>query len=480
MDTIREFILHSCKITYTKHDVEQACNLLPNISFDDLFPRLRKIKTIYVFYKFLQEMRKTAPAALHDKIDEFLNALDEKHRGEQAVLAKKQLMESSFREVVALATSLGVPVLAVKGCCMPFLLPDYRLREQNDIDIVVPDLPHMWKLAAGLSSLGHRVAEDESPWLQFFEHEGSTVIGAHLTLIREIDIDIHTHSMTFAQAEILQTPIWQRARLVELEDAGHFYLPTPEDTFLFALAHTYNHGYFTIKDLNDAYMLLSQYQNEFDWDYVLEQAQRNCLEKGLADLARYLSDYYQYQIGVALSTQPQGLQLIALDEVDDYFFYHHELDLAKQRNDLQRGLLMIAKRQEILNRMLVLADESKEAEHELLQEQLEGRHLCEGLQLGDPILFTEVGKFEGANESAPQPFPAYDWWKQFDQHILQIAEDTYVLPTQANGELLITPSGYYSTSKTMIFTEVQFEALEAKVLEIHAALLTHQSTGEDV
>lgn len=463
---IQRLLLAGTRVVASEQDCERALAWIPQVEFEELWEGIRRMKAIYIFYRFLERTRERADEATGAILEDWMERIAAKGRGHQGVREKKQRIESELKHLDLAAQQAGVPVLLVKGCSIPWLLTDYEVREQNDIDIAVPDLSAMWRLIDVLIKQGYEVASEENPWVQKFIWRGEPVYCGHITLMGpgQVYVDIHTHSMSFGQAEMLDIPLWEQCIKLEQTAGGELYVPRVEDAFLFLIAHSYNHGYFTMKDLNDVYLMFTQYEGRFDWSYVWEQAVNNSLQKGIVDALFLLQAHFGYDAQHLFAAQgwpldQQGFAIHGLEPIDDWIMYHHMLDIAQRKQDLEYGLEMLGKAYRWQQDVQILMDDEREAEHDQIWERLERAHLTVA-ELGDQVLLYPISLFTEPDERPFAVFPDADWWREQHPQAVLVAKETVLLPVGDQYELLVTPCGSWTTTKTMIFTEEQIERLE--------------------
>jgi len=234
---------------------------------------LQKVITpVYRNVSLISKQRQTRNA------DALLRALRDEY--EKRKTFATALVPLILNRLTAVLESAGIPFLFIKGSSLR-RYPHGYIRQMNDLDLMVGSLDDCMRTMQALIQDGynHR-APWESPWIQRVNVENSSqlhVVG-HFNLYRfenefPVVIDLHTAPFISGASGILESHMWERA---QANPAG-VHIPTPEDQLLILVAHAVNHGYFLVKDFNDIYAILSQYQERIDWDYFCHFCRQNTL-----------------------------------------------------------------------------------------------------------------------------------------------------------------------------------------------------------
>ncbi len=230
-----------------------------NLSF--LHKRIRQEKVVSMVYHNLAalQQRETIPL-LHD-LAEVLREGNEQH-GRFAT----QVMPEIRQEIIRILEERGLPFLFLKGSSLEAYSHGYT-RQLNDVDLFLQTWDDFFQAAQALQQKGYRLSDQfETPWISSIALDQAHHLICHFDLVRTQDeytvsLDLHTSPFLVGPTGMLHCKIWERSP----GQASH--LPTPEDQLLISIAHATNHGYFLMKDLNDAYAILQRHQETFDWDY---------------------------------------------------------------------------------------------------------------------------------------------------------------------------------------------------------------------
>jgi len=174
----------------------------------------------------------------------------------------------------ALLGEYGNRVMVIKGLGLAFLIPDYRLRSLNDLDLLFPDFGTLSLATRHLERNGFAILEGgEAPfvcWTTLGPAGPDTLIG-HFTLDGlDSQLDMHAVNLAVTGCSLPALDYWPRAWTVEVGGQG-LLVPAPEDALIMLLIHATDHGYLTLKDANDAYALLAEHGERFDWTYLVDR-----------------------------------------------------------------------------------------------------------------------------------------------------------------------------------------------------------------
>lgn len=196
---------------------------------------------------------------------------------------------------LALLGEVEERVMAIKGLSLLFLLPDYRLRGLGDLDLLFPDGRGLSRAARILQRNGFQLLEvGEAPlvYRAWVEGEGRDTIASHYSVFGPgCKFDMHSHELIAMGAALSGIDFWKRGRSVPLGQ-GRVWVPSPEDALLLLLLHAVDHGYLTLKDLNDAHALLSEFGLHLDWDYLAGQVTVCRLDRLFSFILDLLARHY--------------------------------------------------------------------------------------------------------------------------------------------------------------------------------------------
>ncbi len=227
-----------------------------------------------------------------------------------APVERRQAMLERFCELARLAREHGLRLMPIKGLSLMFLLPSYTLRSLNDLDYVLPDLPSLLTWIRILEDCGLGMPEGgEAPRLLYSTtaRDLAPALEAHFAVYGDVyKHDIHSRCLS-AAGPLVGVDLWSRSQRVEVGNAP-VWVPTPEDATLILLGHVVDHGYFTLKDFNDLYSILTGLGDSLDWDYLAAKLRENGLDLPFGYMVSFLTREYHLD-GRVLA---QGAKLPAL------------------------------------------------------------------------------------------------------------------------------------------------------------------------
>ncbi len=188
----------------------------------------------------------------------------------------KTLDEFRNRRIEALSAMLkglyknGMQALVFKGIAIEPLYPPTALRDLADVDILVPDFEGGWKVAQSLMGIGY-----EFKRLYLIRRKNPLVYEIHGANSHGVHIDLHFQIFRMQCISAIEAPFWERAVRTSLLSGILGMVPSREDSLLILLAHMCHHGYMLLRDINDAYILLTHDPKNIDWDYVTHTADQN-------------------------------------------------------------------------------------------------------------------------------------------------------------------------------------------------------------
>lgn len=175
----------------------------------------------------------------------------------------------------------------IKGVAWVDLYEKPYERYLGDVDVLLSDLKYMLKLVQEMA----------------YEYQGNrlktyTGINRKCTYSLDLeaidvwknpDIDIHISPYYIFGGNFLY-------KLTEKRVSYSFgvNVPSYEDMLIISLVHMINHWGFTIKDLNDIYLLISKCK--LNWKRVKEKVSKMNLEEELKVISTYLKKYYKIDI----------------------------------------------------------------------------------------------------------------------------------------------------------------------------------------
>lgn len=179
-------------------------------------------------------------------------------------------------------TALDTPYiqpLLVKGSAMSALYPPHT-RDLLDIDVLIPDQQRGWEaiqrlrergFAQGMFDLGRRSLETIGVKTNLDSPEG-------------MKLELHMDGFDILGMGYLEAPLWLRATRKPTLGCDSAPIPSLEDLLIVLTAHILRHTTVYLRDLNDAYTILTHDPQHLDWAYIWEIARRNELSEALQAL----------------------------------------------------------------------------------------------------------------------------------------------------------------------------------------------------
>lgn len=164
------------------------------------------------------------------------------------------LNDIACRSVYAMLSSRGIRYLPLKGIVLKSLYPAYGMREMSDVDVLC-GADRMSDVHEGMIELGFDCESYGSDYEDVY-HRDTVTFEMHSRLFYRKDVN----SFNDYYADI-----WDR--LVKDEGGSTGYRFTPEDMYIYQLAHEYKHyknGGTGLRSLLDVYVYLREYGASMD------------------------------------------------------------------------------------------------------------------------------------------------------------------------------------------------------------------------
>ena len=178
------------------------------------------------------------------------------------------LYDAECQKITAYMNEMGIGHLFVKGILLKKIYPQYGMREMADVDVlydvskktILYDymLKNGYQYMNAKDALGHYVEDiyHKAPIFNF-----------------EFHTRLFDKELTNEKIVNYYKNIWDRTKKIEGEECG--YTLSPEDHYLYILAHAYKHFKLYgvgIRCLTDIYMLMEK--NQLNWNYVVCEAEK--------------------------------------------------------------------------------------------------------------------------------------------------------------------------------------------------------------
>lgn len=189
-------------------------------------------------------------------------------------------IRSEFARVTKALQAENIEVMALKGIALiGTVYPDAGVREMTDIDLLIrpEQAEHAQEIATGL---GYEAVGTEAA------QERTREVHRHLPKLhnhdRELSIEIHTHFVSNdSPLHFDIDTVWQHASKTTLHGVD-VLVPSPEHMVIHLCLHFFLDRRFTsgssLKQLNDLASYLKVESEKIDWDFFIDEVQKNRLE----------------------------------------------------------------------------------------------------------------------------------------------------------------------------------------------------------
>ncbi len=381
-------------------------------------------------------------------------------------------------QIASLLARERLTAVAVKGASLLFLLPCYANRVLGDVDLLFPDSLSVWLGARALLKAGYVIAEDENSWILSAHGEGADV-HVHVTLHEPgawINVDMRSCAMTLGLRGFLDCDVVSRAKPAT-GTSGGLMVPSVADALLVLIAQSYDRGFVTLKDLNDAYELSCA----LDWTSESAYIEDRIRVNGLQDVVAYMSSRLESHYGVRIPVRdgagcspPRWLlsrtDPLTGDPTDFRVALFHAASVLGGCAD--HGLLARVARAWSSFRWFAgrgYHEWSIVARWQELRARLRDRlpFVKQGWRATTPLLLCPVPDASAIVRRVP--------WDEVQLRATvavkarRAAAGIFLL--EGGGEtLLLTPAGLYAPSRDLVFTEVQWSRLEAIASDVASVL----------
>ena len=178
---------------------------------------------------------------------------------------KNILLDTDRKLVLTALEAAGIWYMPMKGSVLKDMYPRYGMREMADNDILV-DPQKRAQVKDIMEELGFTTKE--------YNREN------HDTFFKKPVSNFEMHSQLFDSLIKKQLLCYYRDvkdRLIKDEENRYGYHFTPEDFYVYMIAHEYKHyihGGTGLRSLLDTYVFLKRKEKELDWDYIRQETQK--------------------------------------------------------------------------------------------------------------------------------------------------------------------------------------------------------------
>lgn len=176
----------------------------------------------------------------------------------------------------------GIEYLVIKGPALaPLVYPDPMLRSFNDLDLIVRE--RCWHAVSRvLSQQGFAIDPDSPPTppakiLPQFSTYETKYWNRQTNFLVEVHYDdLYNTGLIAREVDAF----WQRAISLKLGETN-FHVPALEDQLIHACMHVHYHGYTRLNWLTDLALLVRRFNDQLDWDHIIQTARREEIQVGV-------------------------------------------------------------------------------------------------------------------------------------------------------------------------------------------------------
>lgn len=187
---------------------------------------------------------------------------------------------SAFEEILRAFNQANIEAIPLKGIFLAEHLHGHiGSRSSSDLDLLVrrEDFPRAKNELARIGYVATRQPYSEEFIGNFLRHQG---FSKPESLHNGTYLEIHWNFYVKRPKEFDMSPVWKNATSISINGFRVLTL-SASDTLLHLAINLRLHGYLSLRLFGDLYALMTRYQEEIDWHYVIRQAQRNGQRVGL-------------------------------------------------------------------------------------------------------------------------------------------------------------------------------------------------------
>jgi hypothetical protein len=207
------------------------------------------------------------------------------------VRSLQQWYQEEFDKVITVFDAYPGQWVIIKGMAHASHYPHPEGRDRWDIDVYIPDFSTAMQMASDLLAIGSTF-DDLS-----VKQIGRQTYGwkMHLFSPQGVPLEFHIGPFQAYADGIIETPVLENSSQITYADIT-FAVPDILTQFLYIAAHSYRNGFITLKDINDAYMML--HTQHINLDRLRSHANASFLTPVLSELCAKVYHVYQSQEAV--------------------------------------------------------------------------------------------------------------------------------------------------------------------------------------
>ncbi len=185
-------------------------------------------------------------------------------------IRKNIIMDTERKKVLERLESEGIWHMPLKGAVLHDWYPKLGMRQMSDNDILF-DPAARASVRQIMLDLGFTC-----------EHYGYSHNDDYF---KPPVCNFEMHHVLFTQSQEENLSVYYtgiRERLRKADNRSYEYSFSPEDFYIYLIAHEYRHfcgGGTGVRSLADTYVILRKYENQFDWDYIRAELEKLSLSE---------------------------------------------------------------------------------------------------------------------------------------------------------------------------------------------------------
>lgn len=202
---------------------------------------------------------------------------------------------SALEDILRVFNQANIEAIPLKGIFLAEHLHGHiGIRSSSDLDLLVrrKDFPRAKNELARIGYVPTRRPYSRGFIRNFLRHQGFSKPDPSYN---RTYLEIHWNFYVKRPKEFDMSSVWKNAISVNI-DGFRVLTLSPSDTLLHLAINLRLHGYLSLRLFGDLYALITHYQEEIDWHYVIRQAERNGQRVGLYYALHFAKELLDAQV----------------------------------------------------------------------------------------------------------------------------------------------------------------------------------------